>query len=120
MTQNPRLPDSESALPAASVDALDGPPASPSPAANSQGKRFSGTLNLYHMARMEDVGPSGPQARPQAPYVRFRLCRGYIDDLNRVLPIRVRIQLEGEIGKGGRRGQVEGGVMRFRWEFTEA
>jgi hypothetical protein len=64
--------------------------------------------------------PASPQFGPQAPYVRFRLCRGFIDDLNRVLPIRLRIQLEGEITKGRRRGQVEGGALRFRWEFTEA
>ncbi len=117
MTHNSHLPDSASALP---VAALDGQRAAPSPAAHSPGRRFSGTLSLYHMDRMEEAGPSSPQARPQAPYVRFRLCRGYIDDLNRVLSIRVRIQLEGEIGKGGRRGQVEGGAMRFRWEFAEA
>ena len=58
--------------------------------------------------------------RLQLPYVRFRLCRGFIDDLNRVLPIRVRIQMEGEIVKGRRRGQVEAGAMRFRWEFAES
>jgi hypothetical protein len=64
------------------------------------------------------VGPK--PARPQPPYIRFRLCRGFIDDLNRVLPIRVRIQLEGELAKGRKRGTFEGPVLRFRWDFLEA
>lgn len=120
MNNSPLLPDSESALPVAAVDRQ---PASPPRAGNPSSGRFTGTLSLFqmdHMDRGEEAGPSSLQARPQASYVRFRLCRGYIDDLNRVLPIRVRIQLEGEIGKGGRRGRVEGGAMRFRWEFAEA
>lgn len=113
MINNPSKSDSESARPVAPVDGnREFPSAAPLPA-KSPGRRSSGTLGLFHI---EDA----PQARPQVPYIRFRLCRGFIDDLNRVLPIRVRIQLEGEIVKGGRRGQVEGGAMRFRWEFTES
>lgn len=87
---------------------------SPSPSSSkSQPRKSSGTLCLY---RPEEAG----NPRPLTPYVRFRLCRGFIDDLNRVLPIRVRIQLEGELSKGRMRGEVEGGSLRFRWEFTEA
>ncbi len=70
--------------------------------------------------RTEEGTEQAVNPRPLAPYVRFRLCRGFIDDLNRVLPIRVRIQLEGELAKGSTRGQVEGGSLRFQWEFTEA
>ena len=112
MINNPQMSDSDSAPPAAPSSENNAFPTSESLPVKAQGRRFSGTLGLF---RIEDA----PQARPQVPYIRFRLCRGFIDDLNRVLPIRVRIQLEGEIVKGGRRGQVAGGTMRFRWEFME-
>jgi hypothetical protein len=62
--------------------------------------------------------PAAP-ARPAPPYARFRFCRGFIDDLNRILPIRLRIRLEGEVSKGRTRGQVDGPGLRFRWEFLE-
>jgi hypothetical protein len=95
------------------------------------GTRRSGTLCLF---LLEEQGtPEGPvsgapadaaapeaRSRPQPPYARFRLCRGFIDDLNRLLPIRLRIQLEGEISNGRQRGRVEGPSLRFRWEFAEA
>ena len=96
--------------------------------------RKSGTLNLFLMddpgaslpaapiPAMIDAGPAVPprSARQEPPYARFRLCRGFIDDLNRILPIRLRIQLEGELAEGRARGQVDGPSLRFRWEFTES
>lgn len=51
------------------------------------------------------------------PYGRFRVTRGFIDDLNRVLPIRLRIQLEGDIAKGGMTGGFQAGSVHYRWEF---
>lgn len=51
------------------------------------------------------------------PYGRFRVTRGFIDDLNRVLPIRLRIQLEGDIAKGGLTGGFQAGTVAYRWEF---
>ncbi len=63
------------------------------------------------------VTPLAPRLEP--PYARFRLCRGFIDDLNRILPIRLRIQLESELANGRKRGKVEG-LLRFRWEFLES
>jgi hypothetical protein len=117
MINKPLMSDSESVQPVAIVDGTTAYPAPAPHRAKAPGRRSSGTLGLY---RIEDRIEEAPQARPQVPYIRFRLCRGFIDDLNHVLPIRVRIQLESEIVKGGRFGQVEGGQMRFRWEFTEA
>jgi hypothetical protein len=64
------------------------------------------------------VVPARPAGQESA-YARFRLCRGFIDDLNRILPIRLRIQLEGELAEGRTRGKVEGASLRFRWEFAE-
>lgn len=63
--------------------------------------------------------PVARPVRPVPPYARFRFCRGFIDDLNRILPIRIRIRLEAEVFKGRTRGQVEGPALRFRWEFLE-
>lgn len=79
--------------------------------------RRSGTLKLYLIAPGEPVSPP-PAAGPA--YARFRLCRGFLDDLNRILPIRMRIQLEAEIAKGRDRGRIEGAgaATGFRWEFT--
>jgi hypothetical protein len=72
--------------------------------------RKSGSLALFAAESPEGA----------APYARFRLCRGYIDDLNRVLPIRLRIQLESEITQGLSRGVLEAPGLRFRWVFREA
>lgn len=74
--------------------------------------RKSGTLDLY-------LAPeSGPE--PSDSYNRFKVCRGFIDDLNRVLPIRLRIQLEGEISRGALTGRFQAGQVRYRWEFQSA
>jgi hypothetical protein len=71
--------------------------------------RKTGTLSLF--LAPEAAGPSGDS------YGRFRVCRGFIDDLNRVLPIRLRIQLEGDISKGGLTGTFRAGEVKYRWEF---
>lgn len=71
--------------------------------------RKSGTLSLFHASENAAVTPD--------PYGRFRVCRGFIDDLNRVLPIRLRIQLEGDISKGALTGGFQAGTVRYRWEF---
>jgi hypothetical protein len=73
------------------------------------GVRKSGILNLF--LAPEGTGQAGD------PYGRFRVCRGFIDDLNRVLPIRLRIQLEGDISKGGLTGSFRAGEIGYRWEF---
>lgn len=75
-----------------------------------EGLRKSGTLTLYVLA-------ADPAAGPSEPYGRFRVTRGFIDDLNRVLPIRLRIQLEGDIARGGLTGSFQAGTVRYRWEF---
>ena len=90
-------------------------------AENASAKR-SGTLKLYLTApgQPQDAGtPADATSATAAPYARFRMCRGFLDDLNRMLPIRLRIQLETEIGKGHSRGRMEGNGPGFRWEFTE-
>lgn len=82
---------------------------------DASGRRRSGTLTLFLIA------PGDPPDAPAAPaYARFRLCRGFLDDLNRDLPIRMRIQLETEIAKGRDRGRMEsaGTGAGFRWEFA--
>ena len=71
--------------------------------------RKSGTLSLF--LAPEAAGHAGDS------YGRFRVCRGFIDDLNRVLPIRLRIQREGDISKGGLTGSFRAGEVRYRWEF---
>lgn len=71
--------------------------------------RKSGNLSLF--LAPDAAGPAGEA------YGRFRVCRGFIDDLNRVLPIRLRIQLEGEISKGGLTGSFRAGDVRYQWEF---
>ena len=73
--------------------------------------RKSGTLNLFLAPEVAASAASGES------YGRFRVCRGFIDDLNRVLPIRLRIQLEGDISKGGLTGSFRAGEVRYRWEF---
>ena len=73
--------------------------------------RKSGTLSLFSLESQPDAPPS--------TYARFRVCRGFIDDLNRILPIRLRIQLEAEVEKGHAAGQVGGSTLRFRWEYLE-
>ena len=74
------------------------------------GLRKSGILTLFSLA-------SDPAPGPSEPYGRFRVTRGFIDDLNRVLPIRLRIQLEGEIARGGLTGAFQAGPVKSRWEF---
>lgn len=71
--------------------------------------RKSGNLTLF-------LAPE-TQSGTADTYGRFKVCRGFIDDLNRVLPIRLRIQLEGEISKGGLTGGFQAGQVRYRWEF---
>jgi hypothetical protein len=101
----------------------------PVSARTSPSNRKSGTLSLFTLEPAPESAPgpadgsgteSGvPAARGVPPYARFRLCRGFIDDLNRILPIRMRIQLESDLANGRTRGQVEGPLLRFRWEFLE-
>lgn len=74
--------------------------------------RKSGTLGLF-------LTDNPVAADLTTAYARFRVCRGFIDDLNSILPIRLRIRLESELLKGGMRGQVDGPVHKFRWEFME-
>jgi hypothetical protein len=71
--------------------------------------RNSGILSL-------SIPPKTPSG-PSQPYGRFKVTRGFIDDLNRVLPIRLRIQLEGEIARGGLTGGFQAGQVRYGWEF---
>jgi hypothetical protein len=68
----------------------------------------NGILSLF--------GLDNPKSAAGA-YARFKVCRGYIDDLNRILSIRLRIQLETEIGAGKLTGEADGPRMRFSWEF---
>jgi hypothetical protein len=74
--------------------------------------RKSGSVSLF-------ISDGSPQGFAAQPYSRFRICRGFIDDLNRLLPIRMRIHLEVEIGRGRSDGLVESPQLRFRWEFLE-
>ena len=103
----------------------------PIPRDPAQAVRKSGALSLFlpNEPDVEPVAEPGPAEgaatvrRPplasNAPYARFRMCRGFIDDLNHILPIRLRIQLEGEIANGRTGGQVKGPSLRFRWEFVK-
>ena len=77
--------------------------------------RRSGTLKLYLVPAdaLRTDSPSGPA------YAHFRLTRGFLDDLNRMLPIRMRIQLESEISKGRDRGRMDAPGTAFLWEFAE-
>jgi hypothetical protein len=54
-------------------------------------------------------------------YARLRLCRGFLDDLNRILPIRMRIRIESEIAEGRTAGRMDsaGAGHAFRWEFLQ-
>ena len=72
--------------------------------------RKSGNLSLF-------LATAVSQSAPPEPHSRFRVCRGFIDDLNRVLPIRLRIQLEGEITRGALTGAFQAGQARSRWDF---
>ena len=76
--------------------------------------RRSGSLTVYR----EDP-PEAP-AGPREPYARFRVCRGFLDDLNHILPIRMRIRIESEIAQGSAAGHAEGpgAGPGFRWEFV--
>lgn len=71
--------------------------------------RKSGSLNLFV--------PSLDGTPAQQPYARFKVCRGFIDDLNRLLPIRVRIELEGRIASGSEAGEIHSPQGLYRWEF---
>ncbi|MDB5103225.1 MAG: hypothetical protein JWP91_914 [Fibrobacteres bacterium] len=78
-------------------------------------QRKSGTLRLFPPGEpVQEALPADPAA-----YALFRMCRGFIDDLNRMLPIRTRIHLEGEIAHGRSQGKVDGPKASFRWEFME-
>ncbi|GEM_PF-6151626 len=74
--------------------------------------RKTGTVSLYISG--------GPDGSLNLPYTRFKICRGFIDDLNRLLPIRLRIHLEIAIGRGKIGGEAESPQQTFRWEFLEA
>ncbi len=74
--------------------------------------RKTGTLSLFLAPDNNSVVSN--------PYNRFKVCRGFIDDLNRVLPIRLRIQLEGEISRGGLTGSFKAGQVHYRWEFQQS
>jgi hypothetical protein len=52
-------------------------------------------------------------------YARLRLCRGFLDDLNRILPIRMRIRIESDIADGRSAGRMDaaGDGRALRWEF---
>ena len=81
--------------------------------------RRSGTLKLFLAGPGAAESAGDAKVQPSPAYAHFRLCRGFLDDLNRMLPIRLRIQLETEIGKGRDRGRMEAAGPGFRWEFTE-
>ena len=71
-------------------------------------QKKSGQLSLFAPA---------PAGHPSQPYARFKVCRGFIDDLNRLLPIRVRIELEGRVAAGEAAGEIHAPQGVFRWEF---
>ncbi|MDB5047607.1 MAG: hypothetical protein JWO30_678 [Fibrobacteres bacterium] len=91
----------------------------PNPASfpKTESTRKSGILSLFLLE--EPIPVQGEPVSMTPAYARFRLCRGFIDDLTRILPIRLRIQLEGDLANGATSGQVDGPPMRFRWEFRE-
>jgi hypothetical protein len=70
-------------------------------------QKKNGVLGLF-------VPAAGGQA-PQ-PYSMFRVCRGFIDDLNHLLPIRARITIEGRIAAGETSGEVQTPTNLVRWE----
>jgi hypothetical protein len=74
--------------------------------------RKTGALNLF--------APSLDGSPAQQPYARFKVCRGFIDDLNRLLPIRVRIELETRIAGGTGSGEIQSPQGLYRWEFQPA
>ncbi len=93
---------------------------SQTPISTESASRRSGTLNLY-LTEPGDPHSEGEKTLTDTPpYARFRMTRGFLDDLNRMLPIRLRIQLETEINKGRNRGRIEGKGPAFHWEFTQA
>lgn len=73
--------------------------------------RKTGSLSLFL------IDASSPDAN--SLYARLRLCRGFLDDLNRILPIRMRIRIEAEIAEGRTTGRLEAirAGHAFRWEF---
>lgn len=91
------------------------PASQPTARAAEAAVRRSGTLKLHLVPAdaPQSEAPTGP------PYARFRMTRGFLDDLNRILPIRMRIQLESEIAKGRDRGRMDVPGTAFLWEFAE-
>jgi hypothetical protein len=78
----------------------------------TEAQRKSGSLNLF--------APSFDGMPDPQPYVRFKVCRGFIDDLNRMLPIRVRIEMETRIASGSSGGEIRSPQGLYRWEFRPA
>ena len=93
-------------------------PALPLPPSRGPAERRSGTLHLFQSDVATEAEGTAPSGLHGAPFARLRLCRGFLDDLNRILPIRARIRLEGELAQGLVRGEMDAPI-RFRWEFTE-
>ncbi len=73
--------------------------------------RKSGPLSLF---LLDAAAPDGGGL-----YARLHLRRGFLDDLNRILLIRIRIRIETEIAQGSISGRIEaaGAGPAFRWEF---
>ena len=71
-------------------------------------QKQSGTLSLF--SRASDGGE-------ELNFARFGVCRGFVDDLNHLISIRLRIDLETEIANGRRQGDIRSGQLLFRWEF---
>lgn len=59
----------------------------------------------------------GNSPAPVQVYAHFKVSRGYIDDLNRILPIRQRINLEAEISRGTLTGPMQLRGSQFHWAF---
>ena len=73
-------------------------------------RKKSGSINLFSPGQ----NPHG------GPYAYFKVCRGYIDDINGFLSIRLRIRLETQIAEGVERGELEVANAPFHWEFRPA
>ena len=97
-------------------------PQNPLTVHSAEAVRKSGTLSLFLLEdELHTVSDAQVPAAVVGPlFARFRLSRGFLDDENHILPIRLRIQLEGELAHGRKHGQVEGPLLRFHWEFLES
>ncbi len=74
--------------------------------------RKTGSVNIFiSNGPAEDISTN--------PFTRFKVTRGFIDDLNRLLPLRMRIHIEVEIGRGKQSGEAENSQTHIRWEFQE-